>query len=405
MADNDKLSTLSLMDDGDEEDSLMGADDEIDGILDMDTGDRVDSSSKSDNDTFDVSIAPVSIDLQPVQSNNSDNGGSIAQPVTNDTDQNEFSSLDDFLEDGHSPSSPAPSVGTMVPMNPIVVDVQAPAAQPESVSELDDRNNTQREVARTSQVNVAQPLVPAQVVSTYDAPGVISLQDDDEVEQNVVSIEQPKASPVAQPSIRQDASAIGNVDSTLGAPSKVDDTPVANIPSVILGSPTSSEVDVDSIRKIIAIIDNYRSLDEMSKKTTKSFISTLAQVRNRDIDVSNEAALVKEIIGVDPQMRDAVHNLIDAKSKVGSERVFFLLDLDAESLKNINLLLMITNISKQKLSIADDDIQSLKEGAKELTGLLDQLKDNQVSYIKKLDKVLQSSARILESEDSDDERG
>ena len=66
---------------------------------------------------------------------------------------------------------------------------------------------------------------------------------------------------------------------------------------------------------------------------------------------------------------------------------------------------MITNISKQKLSIADDDIQSLKEGAKELTGLLDQLKDNQVSYIKKLDKVLQSSARILESEDSDDERG
>ena len=401
MADDDKLSTLSLMDDGDEGDSLMGVDDEIDGILDMDTSGRVSSSSRGDNDTFDVSIAPASIDLQPVQSDNRDNGGSIAQ-VANDDGQDSFSSLDDFLEDGPSPSSPAHSVDTIAPMNPIVVNVQAPVAQPEPVleSETNTRTHvsTQRKLsdAVASQVNATQPQVPAQV-SAYDVPSAIPLQDND-----AASVTRQNVVPIVRSPARRDASAIGNADSVA---SKTENTPVRSIPSVVLDPVSGGEVDVDSIRKIIAIIDNYRSLDEMSKKTTKSFISTLAQVRNRDIDVSNEAALVKGIIGVDPQMRDAVHNLIDAKSKVGSERVFFLLDLDAESLKNINLLLMITDISQHKLNIEDDDIQSLKDGAKELTGLLDQLKENQVSYIKKLDKVLQSSAKILESGDSDNEQG
>ena len=399
MADDDKLSTLSLMDDGDEDDSLMGTDDEIDGILDMNASGRVDSSSNSDNDTFDVNIAPVSIDLQPVQANDH------SDDSVHDAGQDGFSSLDDFLEDE---PSPVPGADPITSTAPIAVNVQAPARAP--VVQLEPAlepeahvGTTQRKLsddrgvtAQPEQVNVTQSRAPVQAPA-YDVPNVIPLQVNDyQVEQNAVPVEQPPA--------RQEVSVVSDADRAIGVASKVEITPVENIPSVVLGSASGGEVDVGSIRKIIAIIDNYRSLDETSKETTKSFISTLAQVRNISIDVSNEAALVKGIIEVDPQMRDAVHNLIDAKSKVGSERVFFLLDLDAESLKNINLLLMITDISKQKLSIEDDDIQSLKEGARELTGLLDQLKDNQVSYIKKLDKVLQSSAKILESEDSDDER-
>lgn len=158
-------------------------------------------------------------------------------------------------------------------------------------------------------------------------------------------------------------------------------------------------VDVDLIRKIIAILDDYRHLEKEYQNTIKGFMSSLGKVSQS----MTEAEVIRAVIDIDPGIRDAVHHFIEAKKLSGSDRAFYLMDLSALQLRNLyNVFKMSAeNLDgfdfKSGFHASNDTLPEIKSAALWLNNSIEAYPDAVMAYMIPLDAVLQDAKETMAS--------
>lgn len=217
---------------------------------------------------------------------------------------------------------------------------------------------------------------------------------------NVVKTESPRAS--ARPAVSQtERPAANHADRTPAAPERKPER--AETARAAGGTQQSSkmfplgeQVDLSLIRKIIAIIDDYRSLTDY-QAAIRGFIEAYVETINAKVDVNDEAALVKAIIEIDPSMRTGVHDLIEAKNRKGAERAFFLVALSESRLRYIGLMLQLSGADIDLGRIGGSGFDDLRRSAEIVEKAVEGYADKNMAYITNIDKILQDAKKTMES--------
>jgi hypothetical protein len=371
-ADDKTFDSSDFLDDGDDDESLLGGDPETDAILGKSDGD----------DVFSFDDEDPSIDLQPDK-----NVRDTKQPSDNDQESYTIDDTEDSNQGDDEQSS-------MIPK--LTIQGQDDYS---SLDDLDDDytapQQKEMKVPDLNAVKIPEPKpAPREDQGNLNKKPVIAPNNDSSDER--VPVNQYDTVPLNDPN---ETVSYGQVESTTRNDRDSNQTMhiVPAIPNVIVDDGRESTIDVDLVRKIIFVIDNYRHLDKGSQKTVVQFIRAISYVKGRRIENLDESSIVKEVIETDPDIRAGVHNLLDAKERDGADRAFFLMGLDSSSLKNIDLFLRLTGTTKDELVVKDESLASIKRAAEVLNGLLDKLNETQVVYIKKLDDILQSTEKVMKS--------
>lgn len=158
-------------------------------------------------------------------------------------------------------------------------------------------------------------------------------------------------------------------------------------------------ISIDLIKKIILILKAYRALDENMQQTVAGFLEALRQSRSDNRKIDGEADIIKDVIEIDPHIRDAVHDFITAYGKTGADRAFFLMSLNARQLNDladiIGMSLKDSGVTRQPAR--NDTLESIRDAAQILEKLIEDFPQSSMSFIYPIDKILQVSLEIMQS--------
>ena len=155
-------------------------------------------------------------------------------------------------------------------------------------------------------------------------------------------------------------------------------------------------ISIDLISKIIAVVDEYRHLDQKSQAVVNDFLNTLSKIGKAPAVEASEAGVIKSIIEIDPDMREGVVNLIDAKDKGGSERAFFLFGMTARQLENMDVILQMVSLSDGSLEVTDD-IRSIRHASLAIDKCLNEkLRGAPEEFLRPVYSVLKKTQQIME---------
>ena len=377
MADDKTFNSSDFLDDGDDDYSLLGGDPETDAIL-----------GKSDEgDAFSFDDSTPSIDLQP-------NKNASRKSNSPHNDQDSDSSV---IDDSNEPGQEGAWDPSMVPKLTIQGQDEYTSLDDLEDDDVIPPHEERMEVPNLEDVKIPEPEPdPRRPKKSRRRESNIDPNNGGSSNETTMT-DQYGTVPLSNPDDAVDYGQVDNVQNNRAADRPAESTPT--VPSVIVeAGGNGSVIDVNLVRKIIFVIDNYRHLDKQSQNTVEQFIKAISYVKkNRKIDDLDEGDIVKEVIETDPDVRAGVHNLIDAKERSGADRAFFLMGLDSSSLKNINLFLRLTGTTKNEIAVEDESLASIKNAAEVLNDLLDKLTETQVTYIKKLDGILQSTEKVMKS--------
>lgn len=158
-------------------------------------------------------------------------------------------------------------------------------------------------------------------------------------------------------------------------------------------------IDVELIRKIIAIIDDYRHLEAKDQSVLKDFLSSVSALGKSPKIDGTEASVVKGVIEIDDDMREGVIDLMDSKNKTGANRAFYLMSLDAKRFSNMQIIMQMMQLLNQNEIInVTDTLPSIREAAEKMDGYLNERFQGQaVKFLKPVYQVFVDSQKIMES--------
>jgi hypothetical protein len=300
-----------------------------------------------------------------------DDGGAGASPSAADDDDDFISTFENLdIGDGAAPAEPK---------RPKVPDLESLDMRLQDSDDVDALLGVKPPaVVDSKPVAVTRPTRTAKVAKT----------------------ESPRAA--ARPAVSQpERPAANHVDRTPAAPERKPER--AETARRAGGTPQSSkmfplgeQVDLSLIRKIIAIIDDYRSLTDY-QAAIRGFIEAYVETINAKVDVNDEAALVKAIIEIDPAMRTGVHDLIEAKNRKGAERAFFLVALSESRLRYIGLMLQLSGADIDLNKISGSGFDDLRRSAEVVEKAVEGYADKNMAYITNIDKILQDAKKTMEA--------
>ena len=155
-------------------------------------------------------------------------------------------------------------------------------------------------------------------------------------------------------------------------------------------------IPLDLIKKIIAAVDVYRHLDQKSQGIVNEFFSTLAKIGKAPVVDDSEAGVVKAVIEIDPDLREGVVDLMDAKNKGGSERAFFLFGMSARRLGNMDLILQMLSLSDGSMKVTDS-IDSIRQASAAIdTCLNERMHGDPADFLTPVYDVLKETQKIME---------
>jgi hypothetical protein len=378
---NENFDASEFLDDGDDSDSLINGDSETNDILGIEEHDQQQPYQQETPDPVSTELDPMNDDHVETVDNSGQQQDTQMVPSLNIGSEDDYASLDDLDEFDLSDAT-----GTIDLSQEL--DAQDDTIQPSNTGEDDDQES---EPESSYVIPTIDPIQTPQV-TIQDETDMVPPDDDivPIVQTPPLEEEQPVSIPVESIDRHDDHP----IERPSSPPERIEQTQDQEL---IREEADMDTLNVNTIRKIIVIIGNYRALDDKSKNTVSQFIKSISAIKKRKINQLDEASIIKEIIEIDPDIRLGVNNLLQAKAKTGADRAFFLMGLDAKSLMNIDIFLRMTAIAKTSLVIKDESLSSIKSAAEELNGLIDKLLDNQVVYIKKLDSILQSTKEIMDS--------
>lgn len=156
------------------------------------------------------------------------------------------------------------------------------------------------------------------------------------------------------------------------------------------------DIPLDLIKKIIAAVDVYRHLDQKSQNIVNEFFSTLAKIGKAPVVDDSEASVVKAVIEIDPDLREGVVDLMDAKNKGGSERAFFLFGMNARRLGNMDLILQMLSLSDGSLKVTDS-IDSIRQASASIDACLNErMHGDPAEFLTPVYSVLKETQKIME---------
>lgn len=156
------------------------------------------------------------------------------------------------------------------------------------------------------------------------------------------------------------------------------------------------DIPLDLIKKIIAAVDVYRHLDQKSQNIVNEFFSTLAKIGKAPVVDDSEASVVKAVIEIDPDLREGVVDLMDAKNKGGSERAFFLFGMSARRLGNMDLILQMLSLSDGSLKVTDS-IDSIRQASASIDACLNErMHGDPAEFLTPVYSVLKETQKIME---------
>lgn len=158
-------------------------------------------------------------------------------------------------------------------------------------------------------------------------------------------------------------------------------------------------IDVELIRKIIAIIDDYRHLEAKDQSVLKDFLSSVSALGKSPKIDGTEASIVKGVIEIDDDMRDGVIDLMDSKNKTGANRAFYLMSLDAKKFSNMQIIMQMMQLLNQNEIInVTDTLPSIRAAAEKMDWYLNERFQGQaVKFLKPVYQVFVDSQKIMES--------
>ena len=155
-------------------------------------------------------------------------------------------------------------------------------------------------------------------------------------------------------------------------------------------------IPLNLIKKIIAAVDVYRHLDQKSQGIVNEFFSTLAKIGKAPVVDDSEAGVVKAVIEIDPDLREGVVDLMDAKNKGGSERAFFLFGMSARRLGNMDLILQMLSLSDGSMKVTDS-IDSIRQASAAIdTCLNERMHGDPADFLTPVYDVLKETQKIME---------
>ena len=159
----------------------------------------------------------------------------------------------------------------------------------------------------------------------------------------------------------------------------------------------TNQLDLQTITKIIKIVDDYRELDQNQQGYVRGFLDVAYQMGKSSIKMDGtEASVIKSIIEIDPSLRDGVIELDNTKKMDGSQRAFHLISLSANQLKNINTILRMMGVSQDDLRVTND-LVSIRDAAMQLDSVLNgAFGMEQQTAIAPVLQILQDVKKIME---------
>lgn len=159
----------------------------------------------------------------------------------------------------------------------------------------------------------------------------------------------------------------------------------------------TDQLDLQTITKIIKIVDDYRELDQNQQGYVRGFLDVAHQMGKSSIKMDGtEASVIKSIIEIDPSLREGVIELNNTKKMDGSQRAFHLISLSANQLKNINTILRMMGVSQDDLRVTND-LVSIRDAAMQLDSVLnDSFGMDQQTAIAPVLQILQDVKKIME---------
>lgn len=159
---------------------------------------------------------------------------------------------------------------------------------------------------------------------------------------------------------------------------------------------SAGDVPLDLIKKIIAVVDVYRHLDQKNQGIVKEFLDTLSKIGKAPAVDDSEAGVIKAVIEIEPDMREGVVDLMSARDKGGSERAFFLFGMSARRLENMDLILQMLSLSDGSLKV-NDSIDSIRQASLTIdTCLNEKLRGEPEAFLKPVYDVLKETQKIME---------
>lgn len=172
--------------------------------------------------------------------------------------------------------------------------------------------------------------------------------------------------------------------------------PVPVMASAMSHRGAPGDIPLDIIKKIIAAVDVYRHLDQKSQNIVNEFFSTLAKIGKAPVVDDSEASVVKAVIEIDPDLREGVVDLMDAKNKGGSERAFFLFGMNARRLGNMDLILQMLSLSDGSLKVTDS-IDSIRQASASIDACLNErMHGDPAEFLTPVYSVLKETQKIME---------
>lgn len=162
-------------------------------------------------------------------------------------------------------------------------------------------------------------------------------------------------------------------------------------------STTANQLDLQTITKIIKIVDDYRELDQNQQGYVRGFLDVAHQMGKSSIEMDGtEASVIKSIIEIDPNLREGVIELDNTKKMDGSQRAFHLISLSANQLKNINTILRMMGVAQDDLRVTND-LVSIRDAAMQLDSVLNNsFGMEQQTAIAPVLQILQDVKKIME---------
>lgn len=161
-------------------------------------------------------------------------------------------------------------------------------------------------------------------------------------------------------------------------------------------APVPGSIPLDLIKKIIAAVDVYRHLDQKNQGIVNEFFSTLAKIGKAPVVEDSEAGVVKAVIEIDPDLREGVVDLMDAKNKGGAERAFFLFGMSARRLGNMDLILQMLSLSDGSMKVTDS-IDSIRQASAAIdTCLNERMHGDPADFLTPVYDILKETQKIME---------
>lgn len=223
--------------------------------------------------------------------------------------------------------------------------------------------------------------------NSYDQPVQSAVVDEQQSTNNMDGDEQ--MNPQSQGSTGYQGNWVQNAGAGSYPQSQQSYTGTTNTPT--------DQLDLQTITKIIKIVDDYRELDQNQQGYVRGFLDVAHQMGKSSIEIDGtEASVIKSIIEIDPSLREGVIELDNTKKMDGSQRAFHLISLSANQLKNINTILRMMGVSQDDLRVTND-LVSIRDAAMQLDSVLNgAFGMEQQTAIAPVLQILQDVKKIME---------